>query len=96
MEHYWNHRVVKKTYETGEVEYSVRETHYNEDGTIYAYTIDPTSLACESIEGLREYIGWCLKALDKPILEDGKVEFVDYDDDLDDIDFGDLDEEDLL
>ncbi len=75
---YWNHRVVKKTYSNGETYFSVRETHYNDDGTIYAYTIDPANLECESVKSLRKYLKWCLKSLDKPILVDGEVKFVDY------------------
>lgn len=58
--------------------YSVREVHYNDDGTIYAYTIDPARAQGDSIKNLKEYLQWCLDALDKPILIDGKVEFVDY------------------
>ena len=73
---YWNHRVVKKTYPSGETLFSVRETHYNDDGTIYAYTIDPSDLECESVEALREYLLWCLKSLDKPVLVDSEIKFV--------------------
>lgn len=72
---HWNHRVVKKVFESGEEQYSVREVFYNDDGQIYAYTEDPIDLACETPEALREYIQWCLNCLDKPILEDGKVIF---------------------
>jgi hypothetical protein len=78
---HWNHRVVKKVFESGEEQYSVREVFYNDNGDICAYTEDPIDLACESLDGLREYIQWCLNCLDKPILEDGKVVFAkdDYD-----------------
>jgi hypothetical protein len=86
---HWNHRVVKKVYETGEEEYSVREVHYNDSGEIYAYTTEPIDLVCESPEALREYIQWCLDCLDKPILEDGKVEFAKDD-------YSDLTEEDAM
>ncbi len=72
---HWNHRVVKKIYENGEEEYSIREVFYNDAGEIYGYTINPVDLVCETLENLREYIQWCLNCLDKPILEDGKVEF---------------------
>lgn len=76
---HWNHRVVKKVFNKGteneEEQYSIREVFYNNDGSIYAYTENPIDLACESLDGLREYIGWCLKALDAPILIDGEVKF---------------------
>lgn len=75
---HWNHRVVKKVFEDTEreyTEYSVRKVFYNNKWEIYAYTEEPVDLACESLEALREYIEWCLKALNNPILEDGKVKF---------------------
>jgi hypothetical protein len=78
---YWNHRVVKKTYPSKETLFSVREVYYNDDDTIYAYTENPANLECESIEALKEYLLWCLKSLDKPILIDGEVKFVDYNND---------------
>lgn len=72
---HWNHRVVKKIYPNGEEEYSIREAFYNDAGELCAYTENPIDLACETLDDLREYILWCLKALDAPILEDGKVKF---------------------
>ncbi len=72
---HWNHRVVKKVYEDGTEEYSVRETHYNDAGEIYGYTVDPTDLACETIDDLRQYIQWCLDCLDKPVLDDATIIF---------------------
>jgi hypothetical protein len=72
---HWNYRVVKKIYSDGSKEYSVREVHYNDAGEICGYTADPVDLANETLEDLKEYIQWCLNCLDKPILEDGKVEF---------------------
>ncbi len=71
----WNHRVVKKTYPSGEEEYSIREVFYNEKGEIYAYTENPIDLACETLHDLKQYIGWCLKAFEQPILVDGEVRF---------------------
>ena len=73
----WNHRVVKKTYPSGDVEYSVREVFYNADGSIFAYTESPVGIVGESVESLREYCQWVLKCLDEPILVDGEVVFVD-------------------
>jgi tetrahydromethanopterin S-methyltransferase subunit H len=73
----WNHRVVKKQYPNGEIQYSVREVFYNEDSTIYAYTENPVDIAGESISDLKVYLQWCLDCLDKPVLIDGEVDFVD-------------------
>lgn len=73
---YWNLRVVKETLPDGEDFYSVREVFYNDDDTIYAYTEDPVDISGGSIEELREYTKWILNCLDKPILIDNEVEFV--------------------
>jgi len=77
---YWNHRVVKETL-NGVDWYTVRETYYNADGTIYAYTEDAADASGTSIEELREYLTWLLAALDEPVLVDGEVKFVDYEED---------------
>lgn len=98
---HWNHRVIKKIYEDGEEEYGIHEVFYNTDGTIFGYTQEPVRVACESIDALREYLQWMVNCLDKDILVDGEVEFVDYGsddennetfDDVDDL-FDALDEE---
>ena len=73
----WNHRVVKQILDTGAEWFSIREVFYNDNGSINSYTVDPVGIVGESIDELREYLQWCLNSLDKPILEDGKVEFVD-------------------
>ena len=75
----WNHRVVKQIFDDEIDWFSIREVFYNEDGDITGYTENPVDICGESIDGLREYLQWCLNSLDKPILEDGKVEFVDQD-----------------
>jgi hypothetical protein len=74
----WNHRVVKETLPNGEDWYTVREVYYNADGTIYAYTQEAVGISGYTIEELREYTQWVLAALDKPVLVDGEVQFVDY------------------
>lgn len=73
---HWNHRVLKETI-NGEDWYSVREVFYNDDDSIYAYTEEPVDIAGESILALKEYVQWILDCLDKDILVDGEVEFVD-------------------
>lgn len=73
-ERHWNHRVVREGDDTGEL-FSIRETFYNADGSIWSYTAEPASLIGESIDDLRQYLERCLKALDAPVLVDGEVEF---------------------
>jgi hypothetical protein len=76
---HWNHRVVKKVWNKGtpaeEESFGVHEVFYNADNSINSYMVEPIDLSAESIPALREYLEWCLKALDNPILVDGEVEF---------------------
>jgi tetrahydromethanopterin S-methyltransferase subunit H len=76
---HWNLRVVKQVQPDGSEWYTVREVHYNDDDSIYAYTVDAVGVAGESIEELRQYVQWILDCLDKPVLVDGEVEFVNRD-----------------
>ncbi len=73
---YWNCRVIKRTV-NNETLYGIHEVFYNNDGSIYAYTSEPIQVQCESLEDLREYIQWMLNCIDKEVLVDGEVEFVD-------------------
>jgi hypothetical protein len=73
---HWNCRVLKEKFGKNDW-YSIREVFYNDDGSIYSYTKDPVDIAGESIDDIREYLQWCLSCLDKDILIDGEVEFVD-------------------
>ena len=79
---YWNHRIIKKVYESGEIQLGVHEVFYNDDGTIYGFTEDPADASVFGTEDddlladLRQYLGWMTKALDKPILVDDEVETV--------------------
>lgn len=79
---HWNHRVVRETLSDGSYFYSVREVFYNDDGTIYAYTQEPVDICGDTIDDIKEYTQWILNCLDKPMLIDGEVEFIDYNDDI--------------
>lgn len=74
---HWNHRVFKTVRKNGEVEFSIREVHYNEKNEIYGHMINPVTLSGESIEDLKEYVQWCLNCFEKPVLEEGKIIFAD-------------------
>ena len=74
---YWNHRVVKEKYLNREELFSIRECHYNDDGTIYGYSKEARPAWGETIEELRWTLEHMLACLDKPILIDGEVKFVD-------------------
>lgn len=74
---HWNHRVVKQKLEDGTEWFSVREVFYNDDGSIFAYTEEPVDISGESTEELKQYTQWILDCLDKDILVDGEVTFID-------------------
>ena len=83
---HWNHRVVKQILNKGRLNeeewFSVREVFYTDDGTIFAYSENPSDICGESIEEMREYLNWCLLSLDKDVLIDGEVKFVDEGDEI--------------
>jgi hypothetical protein len=74
----WNHRVVKKNYD-GEIQYGIHEAFYNDKDELINITVDPVEVASETIEGLRWTLQKMLEALDKPIIDDETVEFVERD-----------------
>ena len=76
---HWNHRVVKEKLEDGTEWFSVREVFYNDDGSIYAYTEDPIDISGESVDGMRQSVTRILDCLNKDVLIDGEVKFVDKD-----------------
>lgn len=67
---YWNHRVVKRRYPTGEVEFAIHETFYNigmEPGV--SITTEAVAACAETVEGLRETLQKMLASLGKPVLD---------------------------
>ena len=67
---HWNHRVFRTTHFNYGEFYSIRETYYDDNGEVDKYDSEPVKLEGESVEDLRQYLQWCIDALDKPILED--------------------------
>jgi len=72
----WNHRVVKTVYKDDYVYYGIREVFYNDDGSISGYTESAVNVMGEEIDDLRQTLEWMLSCLDKSVLVDGEVEFV--------------------
>lgn len=75
----WNYRVVKRTYDTGEIWYQMHEAYYNNAGEITAITVKPIDPAGMTMDDLKESLDWMYKALDKPILEYDNIEYSDWD-----------------
>lgn len=63
----WNHRIVKETID-GEEQFSVKETFYNEDGSIMGISVEPI-VSASTFEGLQQIIKGMKKACSKKILE---------------------------
>jgi len=63
----WNHRVIKRTYENGEVQYGIYEVHY--DGKkIYSCTADAMEVLGETFDELEECYEQMGQAFDAPVL----------------------------
>jgi hypothetical protein len=66
---YWNHRVIKHTLPDGVEMFTVREVHYEDKSDKPdAFVLDPEGVQAESLDDLREYCQWMLKAFDLPVL----------------------------
>jgi len=72
---HWNHRVVRKTYPSGEVMLGIHEVFCDDAGLVWAVTDNPVSphvdesIAEETVDDLKKVIGWMLRACDAPILD---------------------------
>ena len=84
---YWNHRVVEKRDYFGELYYEIHEVYYNEDGTINGMTVHPISPYGDSLDSLKTVLGWMLRCVDKPVLVDDEITFINYEDGDPDDDF---------
>jgi len=71
----WNHRLFVETLKDGSKWYSVREVHYEKDGSIIAYSMRPERIDGESKRDIRKMLEWMLKCLDDPILDKSKIKF---------------------
>ena len=68
----WNHRVVKKSTDTGDgldEIYEIHEIYYDDDGEILCYSENPTVPMGLDLSDLEGDLKLRLEALDKPVLE---------------------------
>ncbi|MCA1782025.1 MAG: hypothetical protein LC679_07580 [Intrasporangiaceae bacterium] len=70
----WNHRVMRKTHDTGEVAYSIREVFYESDGEdagkIIGWTADAMDPHGETLDELRADLARMLAACDRAVLDE--------------------------
>ena len=65
----WNHRVVKRKYDNGEIWYGIYEVFYDEKNKPNGVTKEPESITGENMEDLKEYYKMMKNAFNYPILD---------------------------
>lgn len=73
----WNHRVIKRKYDTGEVFFAIHEVFYDDAGKPTQCTVMPSAILEDSIDDLAITIDRIRECLSKPVL--------DYDEDFPDV-----------
>lgn len=78
---YWNYRVCKETYVTGEPEgeigYTVREVYYNSDGSIWGATEGAKGIYGSDLHEIEDGLAKMQQALTRPVLDLDTLEFSD-------------------
>ena len=65
----WNHRVIRRKYDTGEVYYAIHEVYYDESGKPNGVTALPVGVFEDSIDDLAITIDRLRECLSKPVLD---------------------------
>lgn len=68
----WNYRVIK-TEDGDSAYYAIHEVYYNDDGQIFASTVDPAYPGGSTVEELRGDLENYLLALDAPIINKSEI-----------------------
>ena len=71
---YWNNRII----ETEKGFFEVREVYYNHDGTVFDMKEVPFVLRGISLDDLKLGLTYVQTAMDKPVLKESEIVFVDY------------------
>lgn len=78
----WNYRVFKKVYDTPEnlpeedrIEYQIREVYYNDSKEIISHMKFSSRVGGSNLNELKQGLLWMLEALEKDVLEEGKIVF---------------------
>ena len=73
----WNYRVMKRKIKGADYEeefYAIYEVYYEDDGSIKAWTEKPVSIQGETLEELKNDLGYYSKALKEPVLDYNELE----------------------
>ena len=65
----WNHRVIKRKYETGEEYFAIHEVYYDDDGKPTQVTALPVSIFEDNMDDLANTLARLLESLSKPVLD---------------------------
>ncbi len=66
----WNHRIVRKVRDNGDVYYGIHEVYYDCDGSITSRTAESyQDLNCETLEDMLWLLNALVECAKKPILE---------------------------
>ena len=65
----WNHRIVRRIYDTGDVYYAIHEVYYDEAGEPTGCTALPSVIMEDSVEDLAITLDRIRECLDKPIYD---------------------------
>ncbi len=67
----WNHRVVQTTHKFGDETFhtfGIHECYYDENGKIWAASMEPEALTADDVEGLKWSLDKIRKAFESPVL----------------------------
>jgi hypothetical protein len=70
---YWNHRIVRRVYDSGEASYGIHEAFYDYEDRVRAITADPVGPEGETLEELRESYVELAEAFGRPVLDHDKI-----------------------
>jgi len=66
---HWNYRVIKSMDKNGEAFFGIHEVYYEDNNVPKSCTVEPVSLAAESLEDLKADLNLIAKSFNKPVLE---------------------------
>ena len=72
---HWNHRVYRQASSKFERScgidwyYTIRETYYNDDGTIRGFSAEPRGVCGDSISDITDILDWMRNCLTKAVIE---------------------------
>lgn len=70
----WNYRIIKRIPEQGEPYYGIFEVYYDKYRNIKAWTTEPVTPVWEDIEDLKGSLELMLRAFEKDVLDENKIE----------------------